>query len=56
MAYSHKNQSFMKNGSQQKCLDKALIKEHLEIFRIKVFVVLKNFYMYIIEIPEKIQS
>ena len=24
MAYSHKTQSFMKNGGQQKCLDKAL--------------------------------
>ena len=25
MAYSHKTQSFMKNGGQQKCLDKALL-------------------------------
>ena len=25
MAYGHKTQSFMKNGGQQKCLDKALI-------------------------------
>ena len=24
MAYIHKTQSFMKNGGQQKCLDKAL--------------------------------
>ena len=24
MAYGHKTQSFMKNGGQQKCLDKAL--------------------------------
>ena len=25
MAYGHKTQSFMKNGGQQKCLDKALL-------------------------------
>ena len=25
MAYGHKTQSFMKNGGQQKCLDKALV-------------------------------
>ena len=25
MAYDHKTQSFMKNGGQQKCLDKALL-------------------------------
>ena len=25
MTYSHKTQSFIKNGGQQKCLDKALI-------------------------------
>ena len=25
MAYVHKTQSFMKNGGQQKCLDKALL-------------------------------
>ena len=28
MAYSHKTQSFMKNGGQLKCLDKALIRDH----------------------------
>ena len=28
MVYGHKSQSFMKDGGQQKCLDKALI-EHL---------------------------
>ena len=26
MAYSHKTQSFMKNGGQQKCLDKSIFK------------------------------
>ena len=40
--YDHKTQSFMKNGGQQKCLDKALLSAYIYIY---IYIYIAHFYI-----------